>query len=295
MPNCTAYAFGRAYEILGTEPKLSWGNAEDWYGYNKTNGCYNYGQTPKIGAVACWHYDGGGGHVAVVEKIENGQITFSNSAWNGTNFYLSYASTDDKNAGGASWWNFDGYIYISETEQTKDFATGVYKTNVDDYLNMRNGAGTSYNVIGAIPDGVTLTVTKTDSNWGYTSYNGTKGWVCLDYCVYVSSAPATQPTTQPTTAASTTVPDVSDDTTAPTLTEPSQEDAPDVPDSPQENIIMGDLNGDGKLTISDATILQKYLCNLITLSDEQLTLCDVNSDGWISVSDCTAIQKHLTE
>ena len=35
MPNCTAYAYGRAYEILKTEPKLSWGNAEDWYGYNK--------------------------------------------------------------------------------------------------------------------------------------------------------------------------------------------------------------------------------------------------------------------
>ena len=50
------------------------------------------------------------GHVAVVEKVENGQITFSNSAWSGKNFYLSYASTSDKNAGGNNWWNFQGYI-----------------------------------------------------------------------------------------------------------------------------------------------------------------------------------------
>ena len=71
MPNCTAYAYGRAYEILGSEPKLSWNNAEQWYGYNKSNGYYKYGQTPKVGAIACWSYNGGGGHVAVVEKVEN--------------------------------------------------------------------------------------------------------------------------------------------------------------------------------------------------------------------------------
>lgn len=89
-------------------------NAEQWYGYNKSNGYYKYGQTPKVGAIACWSYNGGGGHVAVVEKVENGQVTFSNSAWSGQNFYLSYASTSDKNAGGNSWWNFQGYIYLGD-------------------------------------------------------------------------------------------------------------------------------------------------------------------------------------
>ncbi len=296
MPNCTAYAFGRAYEILGTEPKLSWGNAEDWYGYNKTNGYYSYGQAPKIGAVACWHYDGGGGHVAVVEKIENGQITFSNSAWNGTNFYLSYADTDDKNAGGSSWWNFDGYIYISETLQTDDFETGIYETNVDDYLNMRSGAGTSYSAIGAIPDGVKLIVTKTDGNWGYTSYNGTKGWVCLDYCIYLSSSPATEPlTTQPATAAPTTTkPAETEPATDSTSQEPTKPNTPDIPDSPSGSIGMGDINCDGAITIADATLLQRYLGDLVKLSDEQISYCDFDSDGQISVMDCTAIQKYLT-
>lgn len=296
MPNCTAYAFGRAYEILGTEPKLSWGNAEDWYGYNKTNGYYSYGQTPKIGAVACWHYDGGGGHVAVVEKIENGQITFSNSAWNGTNFYLSYASTDDKNAGGSSWWNFDGYIYISENLQADDFSTGIYETDVDDYLNMRSGAGTSYSAIGAIPDGVKLTVTKTDGNWGYTSYNGKNGWVCLDYCVYISSAPATEPTTtQPATVAPTTAkPTQTEPATVPTTTQPATSNTSDIPDSPSESILMGDIDCDGTITVADATLLQRYLSGQAELSDEQISRCDFDSDGRISVMDCTAIQKYLT-
>ena len=195
MPNCTAYAYGRAYEILGSEPKLSWNNAEQWYGYNKANGYYKYGQTPKVGAIACWSYNGGGGHVAVVEKVENGQITFSNSAWSGKRFYLSYASTSDKNAGGNSWWNFQGYIYLGDfsgststtqaTTKKVTYTTGTYKTDVDDYLNMRSGAGTSYSYVTSVPGNVTLNVTKVSASggytWGYTSYNGKTGWVALDF------------------------------------------------------------------------------------------------------------------
>ena len=55
MPNCTAYAYGRAYEILGSEPKLSWNNAEQWYDYNKSNGYYKYGQTPKVAQLPAGH------------------------------------------------------------------------------------------------------------------------------------------------------------------------------------------------------------------------------------------------
>ena len=35
MPNCTAYAWSRAYEILDSVPNLCTGNAQEWYGYNK--------------------------------------------------------------------------------------------------------------------------------------------------------------------------------------------------------------------------------------------------------------------
>ena len=69
LPNCTAYAYGRIYEITGKRPNLSTGNAENWYGYNQSNGYYEYGQTPRLGAIACWSYGGSGGHVAVVEYM----------------------------------------------------------------------------------------------------------------------------------------------------------------------------------------------------------------------------------
>ena len=292
MPNCTAYAYGRAYEILKTEPKLSWGNAEDWYGYNKSNGYYSYGKTPKLGAIACWSYNGSGGHVAVVEKIENGQITFSNSAWSGNNFYLTYASTSDSNAGGASWWNFQGYIYIGEFSSGQaetlpiTYKTGIYKTTAA--LNMRSGVGTSNSVILTIPSNTQITITdvKSDSdyNWGYTTYDGKKGWVCMDYCSYVGAV------TQPTTAKPTTQPTTAKPTTQPTTVAPPANSS----NKPANGLGVGDVNGDGYISILDATMIQQYVSSQIELTDEQIAQCDFDFDGHITIMDTTCIQKYLT-
>ena len=315
MPNCTAYAYGRAYEILKTEPKLSWGNAEQWYGYNKSKGYYSYGKTPKLGAIACWAYDGGGGHVAVVEKIENGQITFSNSAWSGNNFYLTYASTSDSNAGGSSWWNFQGYIYIGEFSGGQaetlpiKYKTGIYKTTTA--LNMRNGVGTSNSVLATIPNNTQITVTnvKSDSdyNWGYTTYNGKSGWVCMDYCSYVGAVtqPTTaKPTTQPTTAKPTTQPTTAKPTTQPTTATPTTQPTTVAPATqpttkpsggkPADGLGVGDINGDGYVTIADATMIQLYVSSQIELTDEQIAQCDFDFDGQITIMDTTCIQKYLT-
>lgn len=205
MPNCTAYAFGRAYEILGYEPNLSHGNAQDWYGYNLNGGYYGYGSTPKVGAIACWSHDSSG-HVAVVESIDGDTVTYSNSAWSGANFYLTYGSVSNPGSGGNSWWNFQGYIYLLDSDSdsntsdsnkpaqplpTDDYSLGTYQVNVSSTLNMRSGAGTNYGTVESIPNGTKLTVTDIDSDsnyvWGYTSYNGTSGWIALSYCDYISS------------------------------------------------------------------------------------------------------------
>lgn len=79
LPNCTCYAYGRFWEILGTNPNLASGNGEDWW-HNINN--YPKGQTPQLGAIACW--DGGvgyDGHVAIVEQITADGIVTSNSGY----------------------------------------------------------------------------------------------------------------------------------------------------------------------------------------------------------------------
>lgn len=80
MPNCTCYAYGRAYEILETEPQLYYGNAENWFP-NTT--AYPKGQTEELGAIMCWAGTGGSlGHNAVVEEIiSQGVVLVSESAY----------------------------------------------------------------------------------------------------------------------------------------------------------------------------------------------------------------------
>lgn len=104
--NCTWYAWGRAYELTGTKPQPGLtGNAYTWW--NGAAGKYSRGSTPKVGAIAVWKsnmpYSGGCGHVAIVEKIENGKVYISESGYPNTLFkYREIYSTN----------YLYGYIYI---------------------------------------------------------------------------------------------------------------------------------------------------------------------------------------
>lgn len=62
---------------------------------------------------------------------------------------------------------------------------------------------------------------------------------------------------------------------------------------PNYNIILGDVNGDGKIAINDATLLQKYLTDAVELNNAQLKAADVNKNGKITVQDVTEIQKYI--
>lgn len=66
-----------------------------------------------------------------------------------------------------------------------------------------------------------------------------------------------------------------------------------VKNEPVITVLIGDVNGDGSVTVQDATVLQKYLAGLVTLSDEQLAVADTNGDGSVTVADATVIQKYL--
>lgn len=56
---------------------------------------------------------------------------------------------------------------------------------------------------------------------------------------------------------------------------------------------LGDVNMDGKITIADATLIQKYVGNQETLTADQLVIADVNYSGSVTVADATAIQKYV--
>lgn len=123
MPNCTAYAYGRFWEILGSKPELSLGDAGEWYGHNDT---YKRGQTAKLGAVCVWRSTvGGAGHVAIVEKIySDGSILISESAWQGFYFRTTKLESDYTYFTG---YDFLGFIYnpaVTEAEIPSSWIKG---------------------------------------------------------------------------------------------------------------------------------------------------------------------------
>ena len=129
--NCTYYAWGRAYEILGyplpnkqvdSNPN-GWGsfrsNAKYFWSDNKElydegRGGFAYGSEPAVGAIAVWDgsiTNGWCGHVAVVEEVNGNEVVTSNSGWSYRDFYMDY---DNANSMGG---NFLGYIYLLDNAE----------------------------------------------------------------------------------------------------------------------------------------------------------------------------------
>jgi len=59
--------------------------------------------------------------------------------------------------------------------------------------------------------------------------------------------------------------------------------------------ILGDVNGDGKVNVKDATLIQKAAAKLTSLTDDEILRGDVNADSKINVKDATAIQKYVAK
>ncbi len=60
------------------------------------------------------------------------------------------------------------------------------------------------------------------------------------------------------------------------------------------DILLGDVNLDGEISVQDATLLQSYLAGTTSFSSEdQEFAADVNSDGEVDITDSTSIQKYI--
>lgn len=72
----------------------------------------------------------------------------------------------------------------------------------------------------------------------------------------------------------------------------------DVPTDPNPTVptaIYGDVNGDGQITVEDATLVQKATVLLVTFDENTSTIADVNEDGFVDILDVTLIQKHIVK
>lgn len=113
LPNCVGYVHGRFMEIMGaTSSNLA--NANGGQMFLHTEDGYERGQTPQLGAVICWSMDGGAGHVAIVEQInDDGSIITSNSAYSEKSSLFFYTSKlyPPSYLWSNAPYHFQGFIY----------------------------------------------------------------------------------------------------------------------------------------------------------------------------------------
>lgn len=74
-------------------------------------------------------------------------------------------------------------------------------------------------------------------------------------------------------------------------TEPSSTET----EIPKKKILVGDVNSDGVITVVDATMIQRYVAELETFSDETKLAADTNTDKTIDITDATSIQFYVAD
>lgn len=150
VTQCTWYAWGRAYEIMGKRPNLSTSHAKNWFAYNKDNNIYSYSDNyyaARQGAILCGG-DDNYGHVAIVEEVaaDGSPSKISEGGWYGSAPYTADFNYADgyygdklkfhygKNFNGG----FQGYIYLDEgnPDPTPNFTPADIGT--DFYASIEN-------------------------------------------------------------------------------------------------------------------------------------------------------------
>ena len=117
-----------------------------------------------------------------------------------------------------------------------------------------------------------------------------------------STGEVTKPSdiTEPSTGEDTkpsdiTEPSTGEDTKPSDITEPSTGEVTKPSGTVVNTGLLGDVNGDGKVNIKDATLIQKSAAKIIELTENEKIRADVNADAKVNVKDATAIQKFVAK
>ena len=142
-------------------------------------------------------------HVGIVEEVNGNTITTLEGNVDGVNSNWAATSVFKRKTRYLSDWTVYAFYRPNWQAETKSTTTStkkqvkIYQLNqsvkVDypvvvtagDGLNIRQGAGTSFDILGEVPCGTVLRVTHWTSGgaykWGLIEYDGIFGWIALDY------------------------------------------------------------------------------------------------------------------
>lgn len=150
------------------------------------------------GYIDKYHSD----HIGIVESVDGntlvtleGNVDGNNINWaetstfkrktrylNSDNIYSFYRPNWALNTSVKTNISSTGDIYQETSSSKVDFKV---KITSSDGVNIRSGASTTYKILGAVPYGCEVKVTRQTSgggySWGLITYNGVKGWIALNY------------------------------------------------------------------------------------------------------------------
>lgn len=142
-------------------------------------------------------------HVGIVEDFDGTTITTLEGNVDGNNANWAKTSVFRRKWRNFNDWTVYAFYRPNWQAETKSTSTAtqkeveIYQLNsskevdyfvrvtASDGLNIRQGAGTSFDILGAVPFNEVVKVTRFTSGgaykWGLTEYDGVKGWIALDY------------------------------------------------------------------------------------------------------------------
>lgn len=202
----------------------------------------------------------------------------------------------------------------------------LYKIKANIGVTVRKGAGTSYASLGTIARDAIVAYKGKSGNWykvkivKATSYDSTNkkwkystitGYIYKDYLEKCNITPnldvdedAANILIAPDTTVKTIINVYSDakiidkeekDITAEVDTIQATGYTVVIGEKEYKIVVLGDVNGDGRVSSSDLLAIVKHLNETTILENEYKTACDVNRDGKISSSDLLTVVKHLNE
>ena len=173
---CFGFAHMMGYNVFGTMPS-TWQRSYDIYSV-KPGDLIQYGNTS------------GQGHTVFVTAVSGNTITFVDCNGNG-----NYSGSTKVRRNGVLWGNTIqkgariwgkysfSYLLVSNGIQSYDTCSTSYAGNYictsRTTLNIRAGHGGA--VIGSIPSGAVVYVSKADGTWAHVSYNGINGCASMQY------------------------------------------------------------------------------------------------------------------
>ncbi len=63
----------------------------------------------------------------------------------------------------------------------------------------------------------------------------------------------------------------------------------------EPSVMWGDANGDGRVTVGDATCVQRHVAEIEKIPEENLKAAHVGGNGMLTVKDATLIQQYVAE